>query len=78
MNPKHEIKVAVVSKYVELNDAYISINESIEHAGFHYDTKVKRDYIKAEEFDLTELKEYDGILVPGGFGRRGIEGKINT
>ncbi|WP_143605234.1 CTP synthase [Streptobacillus notomytis] len=78
MNPKHEIKVAVVGKYVELKDAYISINESIEHAGFHYDTKVKIDYLKAEEFDLTELKEYDGILVPGGFGGRGIEGKINT
>ncbi|WP_156299149.1 CTP synthase [Streptobacillus canis] len=78
MNPKHEIKVAVVGKYVELKDAYISINESIEHAGFHYDTKVKIDYLKAEEFDLTELNEYDGILVPGGFGGRGIEGKINT
>ena len=77
-NPKHEIKVAVVGKYVELKDAYISIHESIEHAGFNLDTKVKIDYLKAEEFDLSKLNDYDGILVPGGFGGRGIEGKINT
>lgn len=77
-NPKHEINVAVVGKYVELKDAYISIHESIEHAGYNYSTKVNVDYLKAEEFDLTELKKYDGILVPGGFGGRGIEGKIST
>lgn len=77
-NPKKEINVAVVGKYVELKDAYISINESIEHAGYYYDTKVNIDYLKAEEFDLAKLKEYDGILVPGGFGGRGIEGKIDT
>ena len=77
-NPKHEIKVAVVGKYVELKDAYISIHESIEHAGFDYNTKVKIDYLKAEEFDLSKLHDYSGILVPGGFGGRGIEGKIST
>lgn len=77
-NPKKEINVAVVGKYVELKDAYISINESIEHAGFEYETKVNIDYLKAEEFDLSSLSKYDGILVPGGFGGRGIEGKINT
>ncbi len=77
-NPKHEIKVAVVGKYIELKDAYISIHESIEHAGFDYNTKVKIDYLKAEEFDLSKLHDYSGILVPGGFGGRGIEGKIST
>lgn len=77
-NPKKEIKVAVVGKYVELKDAYISIHESIEHAGYYYDTKVKVEYLKAEEYDINTLKNYDGILVPGGFGGRGIEGKINT
>ena len=77
-NPKHSINVAVVGKYVELKDAYISIHESIEHAGYSYSTKVNIDYLKAEEFDITELKKYDGILVPGGFGGRGIEGKIST
>ena len=77
-NPKHEIKVAIVGKYVELKDAYISIHESIEHAGFDYNTKVKIDYLKAEEFDLSKLHDYSGILVPGGFGGRGIEGKIST
>lgn len=77
-NPKHQINVAVVGKYVELKDAYISIHESIEHAGYNYATKVNINYLKSEEFDLTELNKYDGILVPGGFGGRGIEGKIST
>lgn len=77
-NSKNVVKVAVVGKYVELKDAYISINESLEHAGYDFLTKVKIDYLKAEEFDISKLKDYDGILVPGGFGGRGIEGKIDT
>ena len=77
-NPKKLIKVAVVGKYVELKDAYISINESIEHAGFNLDTKVEIDYLKAGEFEIENLANYDGILVPGGFGDRGIEGKIEA
>ena len=72
------MKVAVVGKYVELKDAYISINEAIEHAGFNLDTKVEIDYLKAGEFDIEKLGNYDGILVPGGFGDRGIEGKIQA
>lgn len=77
-NPKKNIRIAVVGKYVELKDAYISINEALEHAGYYYNTKVDIDYLKSEEFDLNELKNYDGLLVPGGFGNRGIEGKIET
>ena len=77
-HPKKLIKVAVVGKYVELKDAYISITESIEHAGFNLDTKVEIDYLKAGEFEIEKLANYDGILVPGGFGDRGIEGKINA
>lgn len=77
-NPKKLLKVAVVGKYVELKDAYISITESIEHAGFNLDTKVEIDYLKAGEFDIEKLSNYDGILVPGGFGDRGVEGKIDA
>ena len=77
-NPKKLVKVAVVGKYVELKDAYISIHESIEHAGFNLDTKVEIDYFKAGEFDVRKLADYDGILVPGGFGDRGIDGKVEA
>ncbi|MGM0508902.1 MAG: CTP synthase [Fusobacteriota bacterium] len=77
-NPSKTVKVAVVGKYVELKDAYLSINESLEHAGFQNDTKVEIDYINSEEDDLNSLKNYHGILIPGGFGERGIEGKIEA
>lgn len=77
-HPKKSLKVAVVGKYVELKDAYISIHESIEHAGFNLDTKVEIDYLKAGDFDVKCLSNYDGILVPGGFGDRGIDGKIDA
>lgn len=72
------IKVAVVGKYVELKDAYISITEALEHASYQLKAKVKIDYLKSEEIDISELLNYDGILVPGGFGGRGIEGKISA
>jgi len=77
-NPKKLVKVAVVGKYIELKDAYISIHESIEHAGFNLDTKVEIDYFKAGEFDVKKLADYDGILVPGGFGDRGVDGKVEA
>ncbi|WP_067139929.1 CTP synthase [Oceanivirga salmonicida] len=77
-NTDKEVKIAVVGKYVELKDAYISINEALEHAGYAYSCKVNIDYLKSEEYDITLLKNYDGILVPGGFGNRGVEGKIKT
>ncbi len=77
-NPSKIVKVAVVGKYVELKDAYISIDESIKHAGYHLHTESKIDYIQAEDVDVEKLKKYDGILVPGGFGHRAVEGKIKA
>ena len=76
--PKKLAKVAIVGKYVELKDAYISIHESIEHAGYNQDTKVEITYIQSEDYDVSTLSKYDGILVPGGFGDRGIEGKLDA
>lgn len=77
-NTEKKIKIAVVGKYVELKDAYISITEAIEHASYKRKAKAEIDYLKSEELDLSQLKNYDGILVPGGFGGRGIEGKISA
>lgn len=74
------VKIALVGKYVELHDAYISIVESLRHAGIHHGTDVDVMWVNAEEVNAdnvdTLLKEAHGILVPGGFGDRGIEGKI--
>ena len=81
-NLKENVKIALVGKYVELHDAYISVVESLKHAGYKHNSKVKIDWIQSE--DITEenvheyLKEADGILVPGGFGDRGVEGKITA
>lgn len=75
------VKIAMVGKYIELNDAYKSINEALLHAGIHTQTKVEIVYLDAElvETHGTELlKNIDAILVPGGFGERGVEGKIKT
>jgi len=79
---KEEVDIAIVGKYVELKDAYKSIIEAFTHAQIPTDTKVNLHWINADE--LTEeniqekLKGFDGILVPGGFGKRGVEGKILT
>ena len=81
-NLKENVRIALVGKYVELHDAYISVVESLKHAGYKHNAKVKIDWIQSE--DITEenvheyLKDADGILVPGGFGNRGVEGKITT
>jgi CTP synthase len=75
------VKVALVGKYIELNDAYKSINEALLHAGIHTQTKVKIIYLDAElveKHGVSLLEGVDAILVPGGFGERGIEGKIQT
>ncbi|BDB00051.1 CTP synthase [Clostridium botulinum] len=72
--------IALVGKYVELHDAYISIVEALNHGGYANDTKVNIKWINSEEVNENNfeqcLKDVDGILVPGGFGDRGIEGKI--
>lgn len=83
-NLKEEIEISLVGKYVELHDAYLSVVESLKHAGYKYNTKVNINWIDSEslEHDDIKLKEIfkntNGILVPGGFGSRGIEGKIKA
>jgi len=80
LNPKHEVLIGVVGKYIELQDAYKSVYESITHAGIANNCKVNIRRIDAEDLEkkggLNLLKDLDGILVPGGFGDRGTEGKI--
>lgn len=81
LNAQGEIIVAMVGKYVELPDAYKSVNEALLHAGIHNKTKVKIHYIDAEKLEtqshlMDELKSCDAILVPGGFGERGTVGKM--
>ncbi|MDQ6972448.1 MAG: CTP synthase [Mariprofundaceae bacterium] len=78
-NASHEVHIAMVGKYVELVDAYKSVNEALFHGGINHDCKVHIDYIDAESLETEGtdcLKDADGILVPGGFGERGTEGKI--
>ena len=80
-NPECEVTVAMVGKYVNLKDSYISLNESLIHAGIRNRARVKIRYFDSEDFavgGLAALDEVDAILVPGGFGDRGIEGKINA
>ncbi|BBP43777.1 CTP synthase [Thiosulfativibrio zosterae] len=79
LNPEKEVKIAMVGKYVDLTEAYKSLIEALIHAGIHTKTKVNIDYIDSEniETDGTGMIESaDAILVPGGFGERGVEGKI--
>jgi CTP synthase len=77
-----KVDIGLVGKYVELPDAYISVVESLKHAGFAYDTDIKVHWINSEKLDKEQMHEaldnVDGILVPGGFGDRGIEGKIEA
>ena len=76
------VKVAIVGKYVALEDSYLSVAESLRHAGFANNVKVDIDFVDSEEINDNNAKErlgkYDALLVPGGFGNRGIEGKIAT
>jgi CTP synthase len=80
LNPTGTVKVAIVGKYVELRDAYLSVKESLIHAGAFFDLEVDIVWIHSEEVDEANVASYlrgvDGIIVPGGFGERGIEGKI--
>jgi len=78
-HPKHHIQIALVGKYVNFADAYKSLTESLIHAGIHTQTKIKIDYVDAEEIEkkgIDRLKSSQAILVAGGFGVRGVEGKI--
>lgn len=82
IDSKNKVKIAIVGKYVRLEDSYISVIESLNHAGFENNVKVDVQLIDSETItkDTVEdkLKGLDGIIVPGGFGNRGIEGKIET
>lgn len=82
LNLKKTVRIALVGKYVELPDAYISVVESLKHSGFAYDSDICIDWIKAQDVTRENvdelLKDADGILVPGGFGDRGVEGKIEA
>jgi CTP synthase len=82
-NPQGEVRIAVVGKYVQLEDAYKSLREALLHGGLAHHQKTVLEWIEAEELTSTEqaaerLRGYDGILVPGGFGKRGIQGMVYT
>ncbi len=84
INPSKSVKIAIVGKYVALPDAYLSVAEALRHAGIANDTAIQIHWINAEEIEAesVDLKkcfaDVDGILVPGGFGDRGVEGKIKA
>ena len=77
-----EVAIGVVGKYVELEDAYKSLHEALVHGGIAHGLKTRIDWVEAEHLegtgDLSQLEKYDGILVPGGFGKRGIPGMIRA
>ena len=75
-----KVKIALVGKYVQLHDAYLSVAESLRHAGYENKAEIQIKWVLSEQLTKETADEYlsdcDGILVPGGFGQRGIEGKI--
>ena len=71
-----KVRIALVGKYVQLADAYKSVIEALEHGGFHHGVEVEVELVDSEDFDPERLEGADGILIPGGFGERGIEGKV--
>jgi len=81
-HPEHEVDVAFVGKYVDPQDSYKSLNEALRHAGIHTSSKVNIHYFDSEELEknpgLGGLEKMDAILVPGGFGKRGTEGKMRA
>lgn len=80
-HPQHTVRIAMCGKYTELSDSYKSLNEALRHAGIHNHTRVAIEYVDAEALDdssVGQLAAFDAILVPGGFGPRGIEGKIRA
>ena len=83
VNPSKKVKIAMVGKYINIGDftladAYISVNEALKHAGANLDTNVEISWVNAQDLNEENIKEYDGILVPGGFGSSGVEGKIKA
>jgi len=84
MNPRYSVQIAIVGKYVALRDAYMSVSEALRHGGIANDTAIEIKWINAEDIEAEDtdlaacLGDVDGILVPGGFGDRGIEGKLKA
>ncbi|MBT9493978.1 MAG: CTP synthase [Paucibacter sp.] len=79
MNPVKDVCVAMCGKYTDLSDSYKSLNEALRHAGIHNHARVKIEYVDSELLtaaNIDQLSAFDAILVPGGFGKRGVEGKI--
>jgi CTP synthase len=80
-HPEHEVDIAFVGKYVDLHDSYKSLNEALVHAGIHTRSRVRIHYVDSEEIERSgvgALEKVDAVLVPGGFGKRGTEGKIRA
>ena len=80
-HPKHEVTIAMCGKYTDLSDSYKSLNEALRHAGLQNHARVKIEYVDSETLtpdNIDQLGKFDAILVPGGFGKRGVEGKILT
>ncbi len=80
-HPEHEVSIGMVGKYVDLTESYKSLIEALRHAGIHTSTRVNIEFVDSELLEQTEvtaLKRFDAILVPGGFGKRGTEGKISA
>ncbi|MCV2364537.1 CTP synthase [Paucibacter sp. DJ1R-11] len=78
-NPAKDVTIAMCGKYTDLSDSYKSLNEALRHAGIHNHSRVNIEYVDSEMLsaeNISQLKQFDAILVPGGFGKRGVEGKI--
>jgi len=83
IEPKYDVHIAICGKYAELADSYVSVNEALKHAGAACEARVNLSWIETETFEddpakVEKLSDFDGILVPGGFGARGTEGKITA
>src|SRR5690606_905407 len=79
--PQHDVRIAMVGKYVDLTESYKSLTEALIHAGMHTASRVQVEYIDSEQIERDGpgmLARFDAILVPGGFGKRGVEGKIQA
>ncbi|MFY7983241.1 MAG: CTP synthase, partial [Burkholderiaceae bacterium] len=78
-HPAREVTIAMCGKYTDLSDSYKSLNEALRHAGIHNQARVRIEYVDSETLtpgNVAQLSKYDAVLVPGGFGKRGVEGKI--
>ena len=82
-HPEHDVEIALVGKYIDLPDAYLSVTEAMRAGGFHHDAKVRIRWVASDECETEAgaqkaLGGVDAVLVPGGFGVRGIEGKLGA